>query len=133
MPDSNVDLTHRAFDTFNRRDWEAFVELMDADVVAETRLVAMTGGHRGHDGLRRWWDDLLSVVPDYTLNVLEVRDLGEATLSHILGRGHGAASETPVADPIWQPALWRDGKCVWWRLCASEEEGLDAIRARASA
>ena len=130
MPESNVELTQRALDAFNRRDWEAFVKLMDDAIEVETRLAAMEGGYRGHEGLRRWWDDLLGVLPDYTLEVLDVRDLGEATLSHVRGLGHGFTSDTPVYDPVWQPGIWRDGKCVWWKICTTEEEALEAVEER---
>jgi hypothetical protein len=30
-----------------------------------------------------------------------------------------------------KPARWRDGKCLWWRICATEDEALEAIRERA--
>jgi hypothetical protein len=38
---------------------------MDADVEAESRLVAMEGGYHGHDGIRHWWQQLFDAWPDY--------------------------------------------------------------------
>ena len=46
------------------------------------RLAAMEGGYRGHDGLRRWSGHLFAALPDYTVEVLELRDLGDACSSH---------------------------------------------------
>jgi len=126
MSQENVDLALRALDAFNRRDWDAIVALVDDEVVIESRLVAMEGGYRGHEGLRRWWDNFLGTFPDYTCEVEALRDLGDVTLGHIRGWGHGAASDTPIVDPFWIPMRWRNGKCVWWRNCSTEAEALEA-------
>ena len=130
MPRENVELYYRSVDAFNRRDWDAFRSLFDEGVEVESRLVAMEGGYRGHTGLRRWWDDFLGAFPDYTVEVEEMRDLGDVTLSHLRGWGHAADSATPIIDPSWQPVRWQDGKVVWWRNCSTEAEALEAIGAR---
>ena len=126
MSQENVELALKMLDAFKRRDWDAFLALADDEIEVESRLVAMEGGYNGHDGLRRWWDNFLSAFPDYTLELEELRDLGDVTLAHMRGRGHGVASTTPVIDPFWQPVRWRDGKCVWWRNCSTEAEALEA-------
>jgi hypothetical protein len=126
MSQENVELTYAMADRFNRRDWDAFVASADEEIEVESRLVAMEGAYRGHDGLRRWWDDFLGAFPDYELEITEVRDFGDVTLSRAQGRGHGADTAIPLIDPIWQPVRWRDGKAVWWRNCATEAEALEA-------
>jgi ketosteroid isomerase-like protein len=126
MSQENVELARRAYELFNARDWEAFVALMHDDVKVESRLIAIEGGYRGHEGTRRWWDAFLGAFPDYTLEMVELRDLGDVTLAHYIARGHGATSGTPLVDPLWQPIRWQDGKAVWWRVCATEEEALEA-------
>jgi hypothetical protein len=50
---------------------------MDDDVEAVSRTVAMEGGLHGRDGMRQWWENWLDVFPDYNIEVVEVRDLGE--------------------------------------------------------
>jgi ketosteroid isomerase-like protein len=130
MSQENVELAYRAYDAFNRRDWDAALALMDDEVEVESRLVAMEGVYHGHEGVRRWWDDFLGALPDYTVEVEELRDLGDVTLAHFRGRGH--ARDTPLVDPVWQPVRWRDGKCVWWRVCPTEAEALEAAGLRGS-
>jgi SnoaL-like domain len=127
MSQENVERYRRLTDAFNRRDWDATVSMADEQIEVESRLVAMEGGYRGHDGLRRWWDTFLAAFPDYTIEVLELRDLGDVTLSRIRGYGHGAASATPVVDPFWFAMRWRDGKYVWWRYFGTEAEALKAV------
>jgi ketosteroid isomerase-like protein len=126
MSQKNVQLAYRAYDAFNRRDWDYFLALAHKEVNVESRLVALEGEYRGHAGLRRWWTDFLAVFPDYTIEVEELRDLGDLTLAHIRGWGHSAASETPLVDPFWHPMRWRDGKCVWARNFLTEAEALEA-------
>jgi len=40
MSQENVELALRAYDAINRRDWDAFVALMDDDVEIVTRIAA---------------------------------------------------------------------------------------------
>jgi predicted ester cyclase len=54
MSRKNVELALAFADAFNRRDWDAFVALVDDEVEIESRLVAMEGGYHGLEGLRRW-------------------------------------------------------------------------------
>ena len=124
MSQENVELTQRAYDAFNQRDQEAFLALMDDEVKTESRLAAMEGGYRGREGARRWWNDLLGMLPDYSIEAREMRDLGDVILVHIHARA------TPVVDVRWQAIRWRDGKCVWWSIYSTEEEALEAVGLR---
>jgi ketosteroid isomerase-like protein len=132
MSRENVELARRAYDAFNQRDWDAFLALMDDEVDAESRLVAIEGGYHGHDGLRRWWNDFLGIFRDYTIEAEELRDLGDVTLTRFRARAHGVASDTPLVDPVWHLIRWRNGKCIWWRACSTEAEALEAVGATES-
>ncbi len=127
MSRENAELVLAMYERFNARDLDGALALIDEEIEVESRLVAMEGGYHGHEGLRRWWSDLLDFIPDYRGEVEEVHDLGEVALAHACGLGHGAASATPVVDWFWQPLRFRDGKCIWWRNCALEEEALESI------
>ncbi|HEX5574733.1 MAG TPA: nuclear transport factor 2 family protein [Gemmatimonadales bacterium] len=130
MSQENVQRARRAYEAFNRRDWDAFLALMDTEIVMESRLVAIEGGYRGHDGLRRWWEDFLGTFPDYQVEIEEMRDLGDVTLSHFRGWGHSGEGGIPLIDPIWQPVRWRKSKIVWMRVCLTESEALEAVGLR---
>src|SRR5918998_5455895 len=132
MADPILELYRPAYALFNRRDWDAFVALMDEEIEVESRLAAMEGAYSGHEGLRRWWDDVSETLPDYRVEVLEARQIGGGALAYLRGTGSGGASATPVGGPFWQALRWgRDGKCVWWRNCSTEAEAIDAPGARA--
>ena len=130
MSRETVELAHRAFDALNRRDLGAFLALMDDDVEAVPRLVAMEGGYHGHDGIRRWWQNLLDAFPDYSIEIVEVRDLGDLTFIALRNRGHGAGSDAPIEHRLWMLAEWRQEKVVWWRSYGTEAEVLEAVGLR---
>ena len=81
MSQENVELFYRSVEAFNRRDLDAVLAYMDRDVESVSRIVAMEGGLHGHDGFRRWWENWFDVFPDYNIEVLEVRDLGDVTVA----------------------------------------------------
>ena len=66
MSQENVEIHQEAIDAFNRRDLDAFLTLMDDDVEVVPRAGAMEGesSYRRHEGVRRWWNNVLDVIPD---------------------------------------------------------------------
>jgi ketosteroid isomerase-like protein len=129
MSQENVELFYRAIDAFNRRDLDALMALMDDDVEFVVRQTAMEGesSHRNHDGVRRWWNSLFDVFPDYNVEVVEVRDLGDLTFATIHLRGHGAGSAAPTDQAIWIMVRSRRGKAVWWHTSDTRAEVLETV------
>jgi ketosteroid isomerase-like protein len=126
MSQENVELFHQSIEAVNRRDLNAFLGLMDEDVEAVSRIVAVEGDLHGHDGIRRWWEEWFGVFPDYEIEVVEMTDLGDVTIAAIRALGHGAGSEVPFEDMVWLAGRWRRGKCVWWRTSYTRDELLEA-------
>ena len=126
MSRENVELVYQAYDAFNRRDLDAYLALADADVEVGSRLVE--GGFHGHEGIRRWWQNMLDASPDRTVEIVEVRDLGDVTLTLIHVRGHGAASDIPYEETIWSVARWFGKKALWWGVFPTEAEAVKAVR-----
>ena len=131
MSRENLGLVLVMYEAFNRRDLDAALALMHDGVELARRLGALEGYYRGHEGVRRWWSNLLEFFPDYAAEVEEVDDLGDMTLGRIRGTAHGAASSTPVVETWWQLIRWSDGQCIWWRNFATEAEASRAIRLEA--
>ncbi len=126
MSQENVELTRRAFQAFNDRDLDAVLVGLHDEVEAFPRLAAVEGGYRGHDGVRRYWAQLLRTFPDFQVEILEVRDLGDFMVVALRLRGHGVESDTPVDAAVWHVNQFRDGKVIWWRVYTSESEALEA-------
>jgi ketosteroid isomerase-like protein len=83
MSQENVEQQYRAADAFSRHDLDAFLAICDPDVELVSRHLQLDGsGHlRGHAAVRRWWETLLSVYPDFTSEIDEVQDLGDVTVA----------------------------------------------------
>ena len=131
MSEENVELAYRVADAFNRQDLDAFLGLIDPQAEFVSRIVELEGGepYRGHDGMRSWWENLLSVFPDFSVEVEEVRDLGDVTVAQVRVRGHGShgtESDPPWEQTQWQVIEWSHGKAIWARICPSEAEALEA-------
>ena len=127
MPRKNIELHRASIDAWNRRDLEAFLALADPEVeIAPLNVEMERVPYRGRDGVRRFWDDYLTVFPDFRVEVIEIRDLGAITVASVRLRGHGTGSDASFVQPTWQVAAWRDEKCVWWRSFRSEREAVEA-------
>jgi ketosteroid isomerase-like protein len=74
MTRENVELFHQAYDAVNRRDLDALVRLMDADVGAVPILSGMEGDYHGHAGIRRWWGNLLDGTEGDALEAVGLRE-----------------------------------------------------------
>jgi ketosteroid isomerase-like protein len=127
MSQENVELVYRVLDAFNRRDLDAALALVHGDVEFGSRLAAMEGGYDGHEGIRRWWRTILDASPDRMIEIVEVRDLGDVTLTRAQARGHGAVSQIPYEETIWSVARWRGKKAVWWGVFPTKAEALEAV------
>jgi ketosteroid isomerase-like protein len=127
MSQENVELVYRAFDAINRRDIDAHLALMDENVVGVPRAGLMEGTFRGHEGIRDWWESLFGVFPDFAIEVVDVRDLGDLTIAALHVRGRGAGSDIPSDDNVWSVARLRGGKCVWWGNFDTQAEALEAV------
>jgi ketosteroid isomerase-like protein len=126
MSRENVELYRQGIDAFNRRDLDAFLALAHPDVVGVSRVLAIEkGSYRGYQGTREWWNNLLDVFPDFTIEVISVRDAGQLTVSELRTGAH-EGSTAPLEEFIWQVSEWRDGQVVRWQMYASEEAALEA-------
>ena len=132
MSRENVELVHRAIDTFNRRDLDAFLAVMDPSIefMPYERAIEGLGPYRGHDGVRAWWEESFAVYPDLRAELHEVRDLGDITLARGRLHGTGAGSGASFDRTLWLAVKWRDGKEVWWHAFESEAEALEAVGLR---
>jgi ketosteroid isomerase-like protein len=128
VPEHNVDLAHQAFAAINTRDLDALLALMDPEVVALPRILSVEGGAlRGHDGIREWWESIFSVFPDFAMEVVAVRAVGEWTISEVRAHGRGEGSNLPFQDAIWVISRIQFGKAVRWQTFASEADAAEAV------
>jgi len=131
MSQENVELVRQAFDRLNRGDVEGVVELCDEKFVIDmSERVFNPAVYRGHDGIRRFYGDVMEVWEHYEWIVedaLTSRDAVVAML-HCLGRGRGSGLEID-----WRVAwIWtvRDGRGISLRFYRDRDRALEAAGLR---
>jgi ketosteroid isomerase-like protein len=94
----------QAFDAFNRHDVEAYIAAVDVPEHYEWRpfLTAgiESGVYRGPTGLREWFANLDEVFDSFSIETVEIRDLGDRLLFLGTLRGRGRGSGVPVESPL---------------------------------
>ena len=130
---SITDLIRRAHEAANARDLNAFLTVMSEDIHTDSRMASIEGGYRGHEGVRRWWAQLFDVFPDYSNEILEIEERGDGAIVKLRSLAHGALSDTPLEETVWQAFQVREGEISWWSIFASRDEAVGALQARQAA
>ena len=129
MSRENVSLFRQVIDAFNRRDFDAYLALMDPSVefMPYERAVEGLGPYRGHDGVRTWLENSLQSIPDLRAELHDVRSRGDKTFARGRLYGTGAESGATFDRTLWLANKWRDGKTLWWYAFDDETAALQAI------
>jgi ketosteroid isomerase-like protein len=134
-PSANIDLVRRVYEAFAERDVEAMLAVASPDVEfipqVTLSMVKRSEPYRGHEGLRRYYEDASRVWVQLQIIPHEFRDLGDRVLvfGRVYGRGEGGyISDSPAA---W---LWRieDDLIVWGRVYTNRADALEAAQLNAS-
>ena len=117
MAGSNVDIVRQAFAAFEERDPEQIVAIARADFVFEpvtARIAAGGEPYRGHDGLRRYFEDVARVWQELrpTPDTFYEREGVVVATGRVYAWGAGRVVDAPAG---W---LWRvnDGLLVYGRV-----------------
>lgn len=128
MASANIEIIRRGLDAYNRGDVEAVLETADPDIeFMPLRSLVVGGSYRGHEGIRRYFEDLDDEWENFSIGNEEIRErensvllLGEFSAT---GRASGMEMRSPVA---WLFEL-RAGKVVRMQAYSSQEEALRAL------
>jgi ketosteroid isomerase-like protein len=130
MSQENVEVAKQALEAFRQDDIDRFLSYIHPEVEWYARLSELEGTHHGHDAVRRWWAGLFEVFPDWSPTIREVRDLDDFVLFHVDVAASGAGSGLGVDEDFWQVAEIQGGRIVWYRVCPTEQEALEAVGLR---
>ena len=111
----------RMYAAVNARDRAAIEALTASDIVVGTTVEAF----RGPESLLKWLDDGDDAFDDFTVELLEVEELGEHVVVAMRQRGRGRASGAEVDDHITHVWTLRDGRATRLRSFANRD---DAVR-----
>jgi ketosteroid isomerase-like protein len=132
MSRENVELVRKVYDAVGRRDFAAVLTLYHPDVEWDFSRSPAGGAlgrkvYRGHEGLRRWWDEWREAWDDYQDGYDELMEAGEHVISVTVSRGRGRMSGAELG---WrQYGVWtiHDGKVTRVVWLATREEALEAV------
>jgi ketosteroid isomerase-like protein len=111
----------RVYAAINARDRAAIKALTGPDIVFMTTVEAF----RGPEALLEWMDDGDDAFDDFSVELLEVEELGEHVVVSMRQRGRGKASGAEVDDHITHVWTLRDGRAIMLQSFADHD---DAVR-----
>jgi ketosteroid isomerase-like protein len=135
MSQENVETLQRARAAWDANDLDAFLAEADPEVEWDTAIERVLEGrrstYRGHDGVRKAWDELRGEAwGGITSQVQEIRDLGESVL--VLGHLDVTGRTTGIGfrEELGQLVSFRDGKILRSQDFLSHAEALEAAGLR---
>jgi ketosteroid isomerase-like protein len=100
-----ADVVQQLFDAFARRDLEAALALLAADVELWPQGTAQRAGrdapYRGHDGIRQYFVDVASVWETLAVEPGELRVVAGGVVAFGNARGRGLDGSELDAPVIW--------------------------------
>ncbi len=125
MSEENLAVLRKGYAAVNRGDIDGFLATVHPDVEF-TSLIAEAEGEtfRGHDGVRRWWTEVVLPLGGLNAEPEGLRDLGDTVIARIVATYRPRGVE--VSQRIWLVIRFRDGKATWWQFFRTEDEALEA-------
>lgn len=125
-----MEVFRRGLECYNRRDVEGYLQYAHPDCEwfpAVASLVEAKSYH-GHDGVRRYFEEMGGVFETLEIVGDDVRDLGDdqyAFIGQVHGRGRGSGVE--LDEPFAILAEIRDGLVLTIRAYLDHAPALEAI------
>ncbi len=130
MSQANVEIVRRFEDSWARRDLDAALKCVDADFEFDwsNSMGPFVGTYRGHDGLARFWTELLDAWEEFAPEIEEVIECPPArliTLDVVRARGKGSGIDMESRGAM----LWtvQEGKIVRVKMFQTRQEALEAV------
>lgn len=128
MSQENVEVAHEVIAAIKNQDASRLVELTDPEVEWYSR-VALSGpeGYRGHDGIRRYIEDIADALEFIYAGVDDDVSVGELVL--LVGHFHyrGKASGVDTKSPGGFVLRFRNGRVVYMRAFRDPERALAVV------
>ena len=125
-----VEKARAAYDAWSARDLNSFVDIFSEDVELRPFLGRGLGGsvYRGHEGLRRWYEEANEEWEELVIEPLEFEEVGDQLMIVLRAIGRGRGSQVQVEAQIVHVARYRDGKFTRLDGFGDREGALEALR-----
>ena len=131
MSQENVDIVRRAYDAFNRGDFEGWLAALDPDVELDERYIAPDAEvYRGHDGVRRWGQRGLDAIGSPTFEVVRWVARGDVVVTDVIVHVRGVASGAETTARLAHAIRIRNQKAAYIGSFPTVDEALEAVGLR---
>lgn len=129
MPGADVQVVRDLLDAWFRGDERAQSALVDPAVVV-TQLPEQPDmrPHHGREGMRQAIGEWVDTWDDYSLDVLDMREVGARVVVYLHQRGRGRGSGAAMAGDVFFVVSVRAGRVTRLQMFSSEAEALEAAR-----
>jgi ketosteroid isomerase-like protein len=109
-PEFIVEFARRGYEAFNEGGVEAILDFLEPDIEwVNEHPVPMRKTYRGHDGVRKYFEELTALFEDLRLMPEEFIPIGnEYVLVFLRVRGRGTTTGVVGAQPVAN--LWKVGR-----------------------
>jgi ketosteroid isomerase-like protein len=122
----NVEIVRRIFE-IGIRDLDAWLELCDPAIEWFPAPQSLLAGrsYRGHEDVRRFWEDLWATWEDYQVEPEEFRDFGDQVV--VVNRIRARSARGMEVDEVWSSLFTlREGKIIRFQGFADRSGALEA-------
>lgn len=128
---SHEEMIRAAYDAWTRRDIDAVLELVHPTAEVRPILGANfeTDVYRGHDGIRRWMEDLHGEWESFQVTVTETVQRGDRVLCPFQIHARGRASGVVIDGEMFHLIEIRDGLIGRLDAFRDSAAALDALGA----
>jgi ketosteroid isomerase-like protein len=127
---SNTDLLRAGYDAWNRADLDAWLELLDPDIVIRTSgaFPDFAPEYRGHARARKFWRQMLEPWEDFKIEIERIEEEGDIVAAGIRFVARGRDSGVDVELRFGSGIRVRDGVAVELVNRRSFEQVREALR-----
>jgi ketosteroid isomerase-like protein len=127
---SNADLLRAGYDAWNRADLDAWLELLDPDIVIRTSgaFPDFAPEYRGLGGAKRFWGQMLEPWKEFRIEVEQMEEEGDIAAAGIRFVARGRDSGVDVELRFGSGIRVEDGLAVELVNRRSFEEVREALR-----
>jgi ketosteroid isomerase-like protein len=125
----NIEAARRVLTALAHRELDVLIDLSRPDVRWRSFFAALLEGgeYHGHDGLRRYLEDLDEAFEYLRPEVADMLDAGDLIVGlgaiHYRGRGSGVETESPAGWVF----KFSDGKLLQFRAFRDPEQALERV------
>jgi ketosteroid isomerase-like protein len=131
MSQGNVEVVRQAYDAWNRRDFDRVLEVLDPQIEWTFAGGAVTGlgidsTYHGHDGVRRFWETFIEPWERISIEVEEMRTVGDRVVALVRFRAIGRGSGVKLDEPFAHVLTFRGSHVIRFEAFVDRTEALEA-------